>query len=403
MLRLTIVQYTGDYREAFERFARGGKETYHAQRYSVNLVGHLAQRFNNVSVICAVGEEKYDVVLANGVRAIGLGLKHGFHPSEVIPYLVRTSPTRLSLTTPMVPLLKWANANRIRTIAPLADSFQKGGLREGFRQRRLAYYLNRSCIEWVGNHGINACLSLADIGVAPEKIIPWDWPPSHRPSDHAARSMRAEIPRKLLYVGTVTSAKGVGDLLHAMVQLRKQNIKVCLSIVGRDPDGSMLALGQSLKLSDMVDFAGIVPNEEIPAAMRAADAVIIPSRHEYPEGLPLTIYEALSARTPIIASDHPMFRGALVDGKSAVIFPASKANELAAAIDRLLRDPALYARLSFGSEAAWDRLQIPVTMGKLLESWLADDPAQAEWLRGHRLMSGYYDELIKERRKAWDL
>jgi len=400
MLRLTIVQYTGDYREAFQRFAQGGKETYHAQRYSVNLVGDLVQRVKNVSVICALSEERYDVVLDNGVRAIGAGLKQGFHPSEVVPHLVKTSPTRLSLTTPMVPILKWANANRIRTIVPLADSFQKGGLREGFRQRRLAYYLNRSCVEWVGNHGINACLSLTDIGVAPEKIVPWDWPPSHRPSDHAARSLQPDAPRKLLYVGSVTNAKGVGDLLRAMVQLRERNIKVTASIVGRDHDGSMIALGRALNLSDVVDFVGIVPNEDIPAAMRAADVVIIPSRHEYPEGLPLTIYEALSARTPIIASDHPMFRGALVDGESAVIFPASNVDELAAAVDRLVHDPALYARLSLGAEAAWDRLQIPVTMGKLLEAWIADDPARTKWIHDHRLMSGYYDELIKERRMA---
>jgi len=41
--------------------------------------------------------------------------------------------------------------------------------------------------------------------------------------------------------------------------------------------------------------------------MRSADAIVIPSRHEYPEGLPLTIYEALAARTPIVASDHQCF------------------------------------------------------------------------------------------------
>ena len=254
MLRLTIVQYAGDYREAFERFARGGKETYHAQRYSLNLVGSFAQRIANVSVICALSEQKYDVVLGNGVRAIGVGLKHGFHPSQLIPDLASTKPTRLSLTTPMVPLLKWANTNRIRTIAPLADSFQKGSLRETFRQRRLAYYLNRPCVEWVGNHGINACLSLVDIGVAPEKIIPWDWPPSHRPSDHAPRSLQSDPPYKLLYVGSVTIAKGVGDLLHAMVRLRQRNKKVRLSIVGRDPDGAMIALGKALNVTDVVDF-----------------------------------------------------------------------------------------------------------------------------------------------------
>jgi glycosyltransferase involved in cell wall biosynthesis len=399
-LRLTIIQYAGDYREAFDRFARGGKETYHAQRYSVNLVGLLAQRLEQVAVVCALSETRYDVVLDNGVRAIGAGLQHGFHSSEVVPDLVKTRPTRLSLTTPMVPILKWANENRIRTIVPLADSFQKRGLRNALRNRRLAYYLNRPFVEWVGNHGINACLSLLDIGVTPDKIVPWDWPASHRPSDYTSRSLPGELTRKLLYVGSVTEEKGVGDLLQAIARLWQRDFNIRLSIIGRDPDGSMIGLARSLGISDVVDFVGVVPNDDVPVAMRAADVVVIPSRHEYPEGLPLTIYEALAARTPIIASDHPMFRGVLVDGETAIIFPAGEIDALAAAITKLLRDAALYNSLSLSAEAAWNRIQLPVSMGNFLEAWISDSPAEVEWLREHSLMSGYYNERISERRKT---
>jgi glycosyltransferase involved in cell wall biosynthesis len=399
-LRLTIVQYAGDYREAYNRLAAGGKETYHAQRYSVDVVGSLAQKLDQVCVICALSEEKYDISLGNGVRAIGAGLKQGFHPSRLIPELVKSRPTRISLTTPMVPILRWANANRVRSIVPLADSFQKGGLRATFRQKRLAYYLNRPTVEWVGNHGINACLSLLDIGVVPDKIVPWDWPPSHRPSDHAERTLQGNLPYKILYVGSVVRPKGVGDLLQAVSQMRARTLDVTLSIIGRDPDGAMTALSDALGLSKVVNFAGIVPNEDVPAAMRAADVVVIPSRHEYPEGLPLTIYEALAARTPIVASDHPMFRGALVHNESAVIFRAGDGTAMASALTRLLRDPVLYAKLSQRSEAAWNRLQLPVTMGRLLEAWISDSPAEAQWIRDHRLTSGRYDERIRELRAA---
>jgi glycosyltransferase involved in cell wall biosynthesis len=397
-LRLTIVQYAGDYREAFERFARGGKETYYAQRYSVNMVGSLAQRLDQVAVVCGLSNEKYDVVLDNGVRAIGAGLTGGFHPAELVNTLSETRPTRLALMAPMVPLLKWAKSNRIRTIVPLADSFQECGFRERIRRRRLAYYLNKPFVEWIGNHGINACLSLADIGVNAQKIIPWDWPPSHRPADYQIRTLRPQVPHKLLYVGSVIETKGVGDLLRAVVQLRQRDTKVELSIIGKDPDGAMTALAQSLNVDDIVRFVGLVPNESIPKAMRGADIVVIPSRHEYPEGLPLTIYEALSARTPIVASDHPMFRGTLVDGQSAVIFRGGSADELAAAIDRLLRSPTMYESLSVKSADAWDRIQLPVTMGKLLETWISDDLEHKQWINDHRLMSGYYDLRIQERR-----
>jgi glycosyltransferase involved in cell wall biosynthesis len=399
-LRLTIVQYGGDYREAFERFARGGKETYHAQRYSVDVVGKLARQLAEVSVICSTSETKYDVLLDNGVRAIGAGLPHGFRPSDLIQELTKTRPTRLSLTTPLIPVLKWANSNRIRTIVPLADSFQKRGVRSLLRHRYLAHCLNRSTIDWVGNHGINACLSLLDIGVDPEKIVPWDWPHDRYPREYAPRPLRPDGACKLLYVGSVTPAKGVGDLLHAVSLLRKSGIIVALSIIGKDPDGSMIALSRKLGLSGVVDFAGVVGNEDVPAAMRAADVVVIPSRHVYPEGLPLTIYEALCTRTPIIASDHPMFRGALIDDESALIFPASNVRGLASSIQKLLSNAALYARLSLRSESVWEGIQLPVKMGAFLEAWISDDPAKLQWIRDHRLTSGKYERALRERRKV---
>jgi glycosyltransferase involved in cell wall biosynthesis len=147
-----------------------------------------------------------------------------------------------------------------------------------------------------------------------------------------------------------------------------------------------------------VRFAGLVPNEDVPVAMREADAVVIPSRHEYPEGLPLTIYEALAARTPIIASDHPMFRGALNQEQSALVFSAGDAEALAAAIERLSEDQQLYAQLSANSEAAWTALQLPVSWGSLLEKWLSGSAEDQDWLRAHRLPSGIYDRQIADRR-----
>ena len=387
-MRLTIVQYAGDYREAWERFDRGGKATYQAQRYSVGFVAALAERVEQVAVVCALTDEPYDVVLPNRVRAVGAGFKPGFHPRELVPVVARTEPDRLSLTTPMVPLLKWARQRRLRTLVPLADSFQKGGLRTQLRHRRLARELNRPGVEWVGNHGISACLSLLDIGVRADKVIPWDWPPSHTPREHGPRELDVSKRPTLAYVGMVAESKGVGDLLRALHQLKKQGSRPLLTVIGRDPDGSMQRLAQDLDLGDGVRFAGLIPNEDVPAAMREADVVVIPSRHEYPEGLPLTIYEALAARTPIIASDHPMFRGALAHEQSALIFPAGDIDALAASIRRLIAEPELYDRLSRDSEQAWQALQLPVSWGALLEKWLADDLADRDWLWEHRLRSG---------------
>src|SRR5205085_6812656 len=140
-MRLTIVQYAGDYREAWARFERGGKATYQAQRYSVDFVGSLAARLDQVAVICGVTDEAYNVVLSNGVRAVGAGLDPGFNPKQLIELVVRTAPDRLILVTPLAPILKWARSGKVRTLATLADSFETSGLRDAIRHRRLAYHL----------------------------------------------------------------------------------------------------------------------------------------------------------------------------------------------------------------------------------------------------------------------
>ena len=74
-MRLVIVQYAGDYAEAFQRLGKGGSETYYAQKYSVDAVTEMAKRaeVESLTVICCMTPEFEDVVLENGVRAIGCG------------------------------------------------------------------------------------------------------------------------------------------------------------------------------------------------------------------------------------------------------------------------------------------------------------------------------------------
>jgi glycosyltransferase involved in cell wall biosynthesis len=124
--------------------------------------------------------------------------------------------------------------------------------------------------------------------------------------------------------------------------------------------------------------------------MREADAVVIPSRTEYPEGFPLTIFEALSARTPIVASDHPMFRRHLRDGETAVTFRSGDAAAVPRAVSRLVSSPSLYEALSVVAEQTRQRLQLPVTWGEFLVAALSDNGGGDQWLRANSLARGEY-------------
>ncbi len=387
--KVVILQHAGDYREAFQRLKAGGSETYYAQRYSVESVGQLVAKGYAVTFITAHTDTSYDEVQENGVRAIGAGYKNGVGSVALEQLVSGHKPDRLIFHTLSRPVMQWAKAHSIRSLAVLADSFNAGGLRDRIRNWRTASLLNHDCFEWIGNHGLNSCLSLRSIGVRPDKLVPWDWPAMVTPREQA-RSLKDQPGHVALFVGMICEEKGIGDVLRALALLKSAGMQVRLRAVGKGAVEDYLALARSLGVEDRVEFVGLLPHAEVMNEMKEADVVIVPSRHEYPEGLPMTIYETLCSRTPLVVSDHPMFRANLQHEVDALVFPAGNSEALSKELGRLLSDSALYQHLSAASAEAWSRLQLPVKWGELVSRWLGDSAEDRQWLVDHRLVSGRY-------------
>ncbi|PSB22412.1 glycosyl transferase family 1 [filamentous cyanobacterium CCP2] len=397
-MRLLSVQYAGCYKEAFYQLAQGEhEETYYAQKYSVDAVAGLKQYADEVATLSYLTNETYDEYLPNGVRAIGAGMRREVDFKEILRFIKSYNPTHLILRTPTTEVLKWAVQHQIPTIATLADSFQAKGLRHYLKNLQLAHLLNSKSVHWVGNHGVSASRSLQRIGVNPDKIIPWDWPHVITPSLFSAKTLRSDEqvnsqPWNMLFVGHLSEAKGVGDALRAIADLKQKGLAVNLKLAGKGSLEQFQLQAQQLGIANQVEFLGLVKNKEVVTLMRSADLVLIPSRHEYPEGFPMTIYEALCSRTPIVASDHPMFRERLQHLNNAMIFQAGNANALANCVEDILQSPHLYHSLSQASAEAWQRLQIPVQWGDFLNYWLQQSPESHNWLQEKTLASGLYNQ-----------
>lgn len=390
-MRLLIVQFAGDYRETVQRFAQGGGETYYAQKYSVDAVAEMGKNIEEVAVLCCLTAENYQEILPNGVRAIGAGFQQKINVKKLIELIQIQNPTHLVVRTPIQEIFQWAIRNKVKTLATLADSFSTKGFHNKIRNFRLVKTLNNNQIEWIGNHGINSCRSLQKIGVNPNKIIPWDWPATITPDSFSPKILSVtENPRNLIFVGSVSASKGIGDVLAAVAQLKAKKLPVHLKIVGVGETNLFLAQAKQLKIEECVTFLGRVENQDVVHLMRKADLVLIPSRHEYPEGFPMTIYEALCSRTPIIASDHPMFQNFLIHGVNAMIFPAMNSNALAEIIEKVLSDATLYNSLSLAAPEAWKQLQIPVKWADMINRWLNHSEENQNWLFAHTLASKDY-------------
>lgn len=392
-MRLLIVQYLGDYRQVFKQLSSGKEETYHAQKYSVEAVAEIGNKIEEVATLCCLTPEPYNEKLENGVRVIGTGFKDKIDRKKLLQLVKEYQPTHLILRTPNIDILHWAIQKKLKTLAVLADSFTDQGFRNKIHNYKLVRLLNHPQIDWVANHGITASISLTHIGVNPDKIIPWDWPSPISPADFPPKHFPSnQKDWTIFYVGSLIEAKGLGDTITAIYQLKNQGISVQLKVAGKGDLEYFKKQVHSLNLEENIDFLGLVPNKSIVPLMQKADCVVVPSRKEYPEGFPKTIDEAFCSRTPIIASNHPMFMLKLIHEQNALIFPASQPQALANSIKTLMSSPELYQRLSLATNEAWKSLQVPVKWANLIHHWLFDSPEYQRWLLDHRLSSGQYPE-----------
>ncbi|MBW4569873.1 MAG: hypothetical protein KME31_18170 [Tolypothrix carrinoi HA7290-LM1] len=154
-MRLLIVQYGGDYREAFRRITSDGVETYHAQKYVIDAIASIGKQIEEATFFCCHTNEAYNELLQDGLRAIGAGLEPYQNSKQIIKLIQEQKPTHLVIHAPIPGLFKWAIQQRIKTIAILADSFLKKDLISKIRYYTLARLLNHQQIDWVSNHGLN--------------------------------------------------------------------------------------------------------------------------------------------------------------------------------------------------------------------------------------------------------
>lgn len=384
-----LVQYAGDWRQAYQSLQKEGSETYYGHRYVLETLERFRATYGDVAVLCCLSGELYDEVLPNGVTVMGAQAHPRWKFSRVAAIIEAWRPTHLVVLGALTPLIGWGARRDLRLMCQMADSFEFSPVLRFAKFGRLAAVLNRPQVEWIGNHGENACRSLVRIGTNPDKVLPWDWPYTRNPEQVPIRGLPQRRPHQLLYVGTVQTRKGVGDAIEAVARLVKEGGNYSLDIVGGEDVLKFRALADQRGVGDRVQFSGRIGNDAVFDRMTEATAVLVPSRHDYPEGLPLTIYEALCARTPVVASDHPMFAGHLRDRETAMVFRAGDAADLAAKIRALTDDADLYERISANSQTAWTRMQNPTKWGDTIEHWLRDTPESQRWLHERTLGSRF--------------
>lgn len=150
----------------------------------------------------------------------------------------------------------------------------------------------------------------------------------------------------VLYVGGISPHKNLDGLLHAFARMPDRPAH--LAIVGDHSGDSFLGcypelvrLRARLGLESTVTFTGFVPDEHLAVLYNAATVLALPSLDE---GFGLPAVEAMACGLPVAASRS----GSLAEivGQAGVFFDPRDHAGMAAALRRILDDPALRASLS---------------------------------------------------------
>jgi len=371
----------GDYGDAYRKMLTSQKETYRDQFRSVQFLRDLAN--NNKVRVISFCPRPHTEQLEENLWSIGIE-KNNDLKKDLYSKLSSFKTDLLICRTPHLATLRWAAKNNITTLPCFADTFSAESFRSRINNYILRRVLERVEKPCIANHSLNASKSLMLLGVDPHNIVPWDWSPIQFMTDPKSIS-NDNKSFSLTYVGVISKAKGVDTVFESIAILKNRNIKIELNIAGNGDIEFWNNYARNLGIASQVNFLGTIPSKSVLQVMRNNSAVVVPSKHEYPEGLPNTIYEALASRSPLIISDHPAFAGRVKPYNDCLSFVAGSANDLANKILELQSNVALYELLSKNSAKALQGLYIGEDWCDLMRLFINDPENKTQWTKERSL------------------
>lgn len=179
-----------------------------------------------------------------------------------------------------------------------------------------------------------------------------------------ARLPLAEDARLLVAVCRLDRQKGLDVAVQALAQVRERHPTTVLAVLGEGPERAALtALAHELGIGGALLLPGRVG--DVAAVLRAAELLVHPARWE---GFGLALLEAMLCARPVVASRVSSIPEIVADGETGLLVPPDDATALAAAVGRLLDDPAFASRLG---AAGAERARAEFSVARMAEQTLA--------------------------------
>ncbi len=194
---------------------------------------------------------------------------------------------------------------------------------------------------------------------------------------------REPLRPRLLSTRNFEPLYNVACTIRAFARLQARHPEASLTLVGAGSEEPALRALVATRGLRHVTFAGAVPPPDIPRYYADADIYVQTPRID---NMPASILEAFASGLPVVATNIGGVPAMLTDDVHGLLVPDDDDTAVAAAVDRLLNDGALAARLATDAYAACDSYQ-----------WAA---VRDQWVALYRELAGSRVPAVAEARTA---
>ena len=178
----------------------------------------------------------------------------------------------------------------------------------------------------------------------------------------------AAVPPTIVCVARLAPVKNLGLLLQACAALRDRGVEFRAVIVGEgrmreELERTIARLG----LESRVELTGAATTDRVLFHWRRAAVAALTSDSE---GMPVSLMEAGACGVPAVATAVGGIPELVEDGVTGLLVDRGDTRQLTAALERVIRDPALAARLGAAARTRIEeRFSLVGQIDKLLSVW----------------------------------
>lgn len=162
----------------------------------------------------------------------------------------------------------------------------------------------------------------------------------------------------LVYAGRLSTDRGMVVIARALQRLAAQGVRPRLHLLGTwtNPAEEAEFRQAMAGLEQQVETAGWVPFDQVPHHLASADIALalLQPVERYTVALPVKLFEYMACGLPVVISDFPPNRAVVAGADCGVLVDPTGADAVAAAIARLIADPAEARRLGQNGRRAFE-------------------------------------------------